>query len=89
MFFVYVKVKGTFGKDAPYNEDKPYELGITFNTYDIYHKLISNAKIPSACSSVSKYFIDYYLKFELLRACINNNHLTEAISIYNKYFKTV
>ena len=76
MYFIYVSTS---------NEN--ITLGITFKAYDIYYKLLQEAKLNMDTLSISDDFIDTFLTFEALKAAINTNHFIEAINIFKKYFK--
>lgn len=89
MFFVYIRAKGTPTIDTPCCMDNEYTLGVTFNTCPLYNAIMGYIRETESRCSVPKNFINMFLQFKALEACINTDHYPQAIEYYNKFFKNL
>lgn len=87
LFFVKVIPEGTLGSDAPYKELPPCIQEITFSVESIYNNMMQFIKNVEKEGVVSKDFIDYFMKYEALRASIYTGHHTVTVRLFNKFFK--
>lgn len=91
LFFVYVKMGGTpkpYGDEpVPCGFDEEWSMGVTFSTCKLYEGMMQHVKETADTCQVPANFLDWYMRVEALEAAINCNHLMEAVSIWNKWFK--
>lgn len=87
LFFVYIIVKGTPSIDTPCGLDNSNIMGVVFNLYPIYAKIMGYIRELDHNCVIPKNFIDMLLKFKALEISIKTGHYTQAIKYWNKFFK--
>lgn len=80
LLFIYVQ-------NLPAN----FYLAVTLNAAIVYAKLMHHIKELECCCNcnIPKGFIDYFLRFKGLEACVNTGNYVQACRIFTKYIKPV
>lgn len=89
LFFVYVTVKGTPSPDTPCGMDNQTTMGVVANLYPFYRSMMCYMKETLDRCDIPKNFLDKYLRFKAFELSLKTCHYTEAINLWNKFFKGV
>lgn len=91
IIFVYViaKVDGTISEDIPCGKDNITTIGVALDLYSIYRSTLGYTKELANTCAVSRNFINYILQYKAFDVFIKTGHYTEAIKLWNKFFKGI
>lgn len=87
LLFVYVRATGTPAADTPCGMDNEVTLGVVTDVYPYYQQAMEYVKELANTCSPSQNFVDYILRLKGLKLAISTGNYTEAIKLFNKYFK--
>lgn len=87
LLFVYIITKGAPSMDTPCGMDNTITLCIAYYEQTILSTYLSYIKEISRPCQVPKGFIDYYMKVKAFELAIEVGNYTEAIQLWNKFFK--
>lgn len=84
LFFVYIKVRGTFASNTPCGLDKVWAMCPILYPYPLYCNMLKLLKLEEAtpCTS-NRAFLDYFMKFKALQFALYTQNGLRAI----EYFK--
>lgn len=89
LFFVYVTVKGTPAPDTPCGMDNQTTMGVVANLYPFYRSMMCYMKETLDRCDMPKNFLDKYLRFKAFELSLKTCHYTEAINMWNKFFRNI
>lgn len=91
LLFVYIRVK--FIKEDAGNviptctQDKEVTIGVAYNKYDIYHKIISYMKELNCCE-VPKHFINWYLRWKAIEIAEKTCNYSSLVELWKKFSRS-
>lgn len=87
IFFVYVVCTGEPASTTPCNMTNSTEMAVALNMKPIYNKaMVFIRELADSCER-PKGFIDMYLQFKALKLSFKTGHFTEAVKLWEKWFK--
>lgn len=87
IFFVYVVCAGEPASTTPCNMTNSTEMAVALNMKPIYNRaMVYVRELADSCER-PKNFIDMYLQFQALKLSFKTGHFTEAIKLWEKWFK--
>ncbi len=87
IFFVYVVCAGEPSSATPCNMTNSTEMAVALNMKPIYNRAMAFiGELADSCER-PKGFIDMYLQFKALKLSFKTGHFTEAIKLWEKWFK--
>ena len=88
VLFVYITTTGTPSPDTPCGMDNAVTMAIAYYEGTIYHSYLGYIKEIGNNCVVPRGFIDYYFKVQAFKLALEIGNYTEAIRIWNKFFKS-
>lgn len=89
LFFVYVIAKGTPSADTPCGMDNQTTIGVVANLYPFYRSMMCYMKETLDRCDIPKNFLNKYLRFKAFELSLKTCHYTEAINMWNKFFRNI
>lgn len=91
LLFVYIRVKfikEDAGSVVPTcTRDKEVTVGVAYNKYNIYHKIISYMKELNQCE-VPKNFINWYLRWKAIELAEKTCNYNSLVWLWKKFIKS-